>query len=365
MKKILVVGQTPPPYGGQSLMIDYMLNGKYKGIKLYHVRMCFSKEMNERGNFSLYKISHVFSVIFKVFYLKIKYNINILYYPPSNSPRVSIYRDVFILFFTRILFKKTIYHFHAAGISEELPKMKTWKRKLFYWVLKKPDLAISNSEFNPADGEFLQAKKTVIIPCGIPDDNENPKVKEYNKEITNILFVGLMNSTKGEGYALEAIQILKGKGHNVKLLLAGKFESKEYKEEFFCKVKEYNLDENVEYRGVVTGESKRNLFLESDIFCFPSFFASESFGIVLLEAMQYQLPLITTRWRGIQSIVRENKNGFLLDIKSAEQIAKAIEYFIINHDKLIEFGRESRKIYLENYTIDHYMFQLENAFTNI
>jgi len=81
--------------------------------------------------------------------------------------------------------------------------------------------------------------------------------------------------------------------------------------------------------------------------------------------MQFQLPLIATRWRGIQSIVKENINGFLVDIKSAEQIAEAIEFFIVNRDKLVEFGKESRKIYLENYTIDNYLFQLEKAIINI
>lgn len=365
MKKILVVGQTPPPYGGQAIMIDYMLNGNLKEVKFFHVRMCFSKEMNERGKFSLYKIWHVFSIIFQVYFLKFRYNIDTLYYPPSNYPKISVYRDAFILFFIRFLFKKTVFHFHAAGISEEFPKMSLFERKFIYFILMKPDLAIRSSQFNPDDGRFLHAKKTIIIPLGIPDQLESPPKKIYNSNYLNILFVGLLNSTKGEGFILDSINILNKKGYDINLFLAGKFESEEYKKQFFDKVHKYDLSDKVDYRGVVTGEAKKNLFLESDLFCFPSFFISESFGIVLLEAMQYQLPIISTKWRGIQSIIEENKNGFLVDIKSAIQIADAIEFFLLNREKLTEFGNKSRKLYLEKYTISCYLEKLEIALTNI
>ena len=35
MKKILVVGQTPPPYGGQAQMIEYLLKGAYEKIQKF------------------------------------------------------------------------------------------------------------------------------------------------------------------------------------------------------------------------------------------------------------------------------------------------------------------------------------------
>ena len=33
--KVLVVGQTPPPYGGQAVSIQLMLEGKYQALKLF------------------------------------------------------------------------------------------------------------------------------------------------------------------------------------------------------------------------------------------------------------------------------------------------------------------------------------------
>ena len=141
MKKILVVGQTPPPYGGQAMMIQYMLDGEYKNIEMYHVRMCFSREFNDRGKFSLYKMLHIFTIIWNVWKMHWKYGINTMYYPVSSTPKVALLRDAVILMCTRWLFKEIVYHFHAAGVSEELPMYPLPLRGLIYWILQKPELA--------------------------------------------------------------------------------------------------------------------------------------------------------------------------------------------------------------------------------
>jgi glycosyltransferase involved in cell wall biosynthesis len=181
----------------------------------------------------------------------------------------------------------------------------------------------------------------------------------------NILFVGLLNSTKGEGYLLEAVGILVKKGYNLKLRIAGVFETDSYKDQFFARVKELDIENFFEHLGVIKGESKIKAFLKADVFCFPSFFVSESLGVVLLEAMQFQLPIIATRWRGIQSIVENGENGYLVDIKDAGQIAERIEYYINNPDIIKQIGENGRKIYLENYSLPIYLDKIEEEFSKL
>lgn len=365
-KKILVVGQTPPPYGGQAMMIKYMLDGVYSNIELFHVRMCFSREFNDRGKFSLYKITHLFDIIYNIWRLRLKHGIRTMYYPVSSAPKVALLRDVIILGCTRFLFKETIYHFHAAGISEELPKYKGVLRRLCYWILKCPTLGITSSEHNPKDAEYLKCKTTKVIPLGIPDMNKDELREEYSsKPYITVMFMGLLNSTKGEGYVLEAVKLLNESKRDVRFVLAGRFETAEYERQFWNKVEEYGLKGKVEYRGVVTGDKKKQMFLNADVFCFPSFFSSESFGIVLLEGMMYQMPLIASRWRGIQSVVEEGRNGFLVDIKNAEQIAKALTKLYDDRDMLCKMAKESRRMFVEKYELNKYLCNMEIAMTNI
>ncbi len=366
MKKILIVGQTPPPYGGQAIMIQYMLDAKYKRIQLYHVRMCFSKEFNQRGKFSLYKIWHLLSIISSIWKIRWKYGVHTMYYPLCSSPKVALIRDVIILMFTRWLFNDIVYHFHSSGISEELPKYPFVVRYLIFTILRKPSLGITSSSKNPKDATYLQAKREEIIPLGIPDENPEEMRKEFRRTpYMTVMFMGLLNGTKGEGYVLEAIHLLNQKGIDIRFIFAGKFETEEYKNFFIQKVKAYKLEDKVDYRGIVSGHEKRQMFLDADVFCFPSFFSSESFGIVLLEAMMYQMPLVASRWRGVQSVVEDGRNGFLVDIKNAEQIAQVLQQFFEDKELFINMGKESRRIFKEKYEIQTYLRHMEDVLSNI
>lgn len=363
MKKILVVGQTPPPIGGQAMMIRYMLDGQYDDIEFHHVRMFFSKDLNERGKYSFYKIVHLFWLIANVWIARFRYHTEALYYPVSSAPKVALMRDVIILGCTRFLFKKVIFHFHAAGVSEELPRYNTFFRLPMYHILSKPDLGITSSEYNPKDAEYLKAKVRKIIPLGIPDENADRKRKTVNvNHPLRVLFVGLMNSTKGEGYLLEACHLLAKKEVPTEIWLAGRFESEEYKEDFFKKADEYGIKKHVTYWGTVSGDMKKQMFMDADVFCFPSFFSSESFGIVLLEAMMYQMPVIASKWRGLQSVVEEGENGYLVDSQNAQQIAECLEKLHYDRSLLKRMGEQGRQKFEEQYRLDKYLCKLEKEF---
>ena len=81
--------------------------------------------------------------------------------------------------------------------------------------------------------------------------------------------------------------------------------------------------------------------------------------------MQYFMPIIGTKWRGIQSLIRENRNGFLVDIKHSEQIAEALKYFLLNPEKILQYGMESKRIFDANYTLDHFLLNIESALYGI
>lgn len=363
MKKILVVGQTPPPFGGQAVMIEHLIKWNYKNVKIYHVRMAFSRGMQDLGRVQLYKVFHLVSIILKIIYFRIVKNVNVLYYPPSG-PNSAVYRDMAILFPTRWMFKKTIFHFHASGLSEHLNK----KNKLFLWIFKccfyYPDISIRLSKSCPNEGKAIHTKNDVIVPNGLPDIAKIANV-QVKKNVLNILFIGLLEGTKGELDLCRAVKILKDKGIICKARIAGEFKSKEYKESFSHFIHENDLDCNIEYLGVVRGEEKENAFRKSDIFCFPSFFHSESFPLVLIEAMSYGLPIVTTRWRGIVDMVVNNENGFLCEIHSPKQIADRIENLYNNVDLRISMGMKARHIFDECYDIRQHLRLMEGIFNNI
>ena len=362
-KKILIVGQTPPPYGGQAVMIQHLINQKFNGIKIYHVRMSFSRGMKDMGKLQLYKIVHLFNIIFKIYYYRIFKGANILYYPPSG-PNSAVYRDLMILFPTRWLFKKVIFHFHASGLSEHLQK----RNILFSFIFKKcffyPDVAIRLSESCPNEGLAIHAKKTVIVPNGLPDDAHHPNFFQQ-KESLNILFIGLLEESKGELDLCRAVKILKEKGIRCKVRIAGEFKSKNYKDYFFKYLKENELENCIDYLGIIRGELKEKAFRNSDVFCFPSYFHSESFPLVLIEAMSYGLPIVSTRWRGIVDMIEDGINGYLVEIKSPNEIALKLQLLWEDLNLRKAISKNSRKIFENKYSMKQHLKLIENIFNDI
>ncbi len=136
--KVLVVGQTPPPFHGQAFMIESFVTSELANVQLIHVRMKFSSHVNDLGRIRVSKILHLFGLVARIIYHRFADGVRILYYPPAGSYHVPMYRDIFILNCTRWLFDKTVFHFHAGGVSEMYDRLPAWQRWLYRRAFSAP-----------------------------------------------------------------------------------------------------------------------------------------------------------------------------------------------------------------------------------
>jgi glycosyltransferase involved in cell wall biosynthesis len=363
--KILVIGQTPPPYGGQAMMIKLMLDGQYEKIKLFHVRMAFSKEMDEIGKLKISKVFHLFEVILKVLYAKVKHRPDVLYYPPTGPNKIPFVRDSIILIALRPFFKKTCLHFHASGISEMYPILPSFFKAIFKKAYFGADLGLKLSYSSPEDPKLLEAKRECIVPNGVEDHFSLFQSVKPTHSICRILFVGLLCEAKGLLTTLEACSILKQNKIEFHLDCVGKFESKEFEARVKSYIEERQLNTSVKFHGVLVGHQKHEVFFNSDVFCFPSFFEAENFPVVLLEALQFCLPVVTTNWRGIPSLIEEDSTGFLVKIKKPDEVAAKLECLICNEDLRLKMGMNARRAYLKSFTIETFYENIEAALSSI
>jgi glycosyltransferase involved in cell wall biosynthesis len=364
--KILVVGQTPPPYYGQAMMIRKLLEGQYRQIKLFHVSMTFSRQMDEIGKFTIRKLGHLFAVIISIVYMRLRYGIPILYYPPAGPNRIPMYRDIAILLCTRWVFKKTVFKFHAGGISELYGRL-LWIEKLFFRLTYFfPDLAIRLNEYTPPDGEFLKSRRIVIVPNGIEDIYPKflPTDRRANS-IQTILFVGVLRESKGVMVLLEASKRLMDSGRIFKTRLMGEFESDEFRNTVDAYLKENDLLQRVEFLGLQTGDEKWKTYSEASVFVCPTYFESEAAPGVIIEAMQFRIPVVATRWRGIPSMVEDGRNGFLVPVGDSRSLAEKIALLLDDPELRRDMGEQGRKIYLENFTVEKFWQKMEEALSSV
>lgn len=187
-------------------------------------------------------------------------------------------------------------------------------------------------------------KKIVVIHNSyLGRKSFSKKNTEFSKPV-KLFFLGNNFEHKNILAVIKAVKLLKDKNIEVLFNIAG-LETcytnimKEY-------INENNLQNNVKILGKISQEQSETLYKTSDIFVFPSLI--EGFGIPLIEAMSYGLPVISSNKTVMPEIVGDA--GILID-PTPENFAEKIEFLIKNNDKvkeLIQKGYERINVFSQD-----------------
>jgi len=352
--RLLVIGQTPPPYVGQMLSIASLVRAQLTGIEIHHVRMNYSHTVDEIGSVRIRKLFHLIRIMLESGYQIVRHRIDVIYYPPG-AQTVPVLRDMATLLWLRLFRRKLMLVFYASGVSETVAGWQGPLRWLFERAFFYPDAGVQNSLLNPPDAAFVKAKNVYCRPNGVADEFVRPRVDRPPNPVPVILFVGMVRADKGVDSLLEAAFILKQQQRKFLIRIVGEFASDEYRTRLLRELQEQGLHDCVEFAGRKVADEKWQAYQTADVFCFPTYYPAESFGNVLLEAMMFELPVITTRWRAIPGIVVEGETGFLVEIKNAAAIADRLAQLLDDEGLKERMGKKGRERYRANYTIDQYL----------
>jgi glycosyltransferase involved in cell wall biosynthesis len=402
--KVLVVGQTPPPYHGQAIMIERLLRGQFAHVQLFHVRMAFSDTVSNVGRFKLGKVVHLLAVIVRIIYSRLVHGTKVLYYPPAGANRVPVYRDLAILLCTRWLFRRVIFHVHATGISELYPQLGRVEQFLFRRALFHPDAIVRITRCGVNDNRLLQARREWIVPNGVDDEFSRLECNGARAAVRNvpalatqelalsgakaahqielgeansidstatvictfeplhILFVGILRESKGLLVLLEACGFLAARGVPLEMEIAGQFQSAEFEHQVKSQIAELGLERQIRFLGVVQGEAKWEAYARANVLCLPTHYEAETFPTVLLEAMSFAVPVVASRWRGIPDIVDDGVTGFLVEPHDAQAVADRLEQLQADPQLRSRMGAAARTKFLEQFTTQRYWNRMEEVF---
>ena len=102
----------------------------------------------------------------------------------------------------------------------------------------------------------------------------------------------------------------------------------------------------------------------SDIFVLPSYYG-EGLPTVLAEACAMGLPIVTTNSVGCKECVDEGKNGFKVEIRSANALSKAIEKLANDKDLRFEMGKYSREKAIKDFDQEKIVAQYLKVFESM
>jgi len=196
-----------------------------------------------------------------------------------------------------------------------------------------------------------------VIPLGVDlndfmsDQPDAVLKKTYNISSQDIVLIIVATEfhRKGMVELIEAMRILHTKRHkNIKLLIVGKakVEGTRRDDSFYRElVKKYDLNNNIIFTGSKSNSNNMELtkhYNLADIFVFPTKY--EGFGIPTVEAMACELPVIVGPSGAGEDLIKNGKNGFLLDnVNDPREIADKI--LILAEDEKLRktMGKAARK----------------------
>jgi glycosyltransferase involved in cell wall biosynthesis len=358
--KLLVLAQTPPPYHGQSAMIRLLLEELGRpgqGFELHHVNLHLSEGTADVGRWQLRKIFPLLSACIKVLYLRSRFGRMALYYVPAPAKRGALYRDWVVMLLCRPFFSQLILHWHGVGLGQWLESSATTlERRITRRLLGHADLSIVLSPEVAPDVAILQPKHIAIVQNALTESGVLPPPRHRDGTGPyEILYIGLCSPEKGFFDTLEAVAQLHAQTPGAyRLTIAGAFDGAASERRF--KVRTEELRTVVHFVGFADAEAKRALYSKSDVFCFPTYYQHEGQPLVLIEALAHDVPIVTTRWRAIPSML-PRKHVWYVDAGRPEQIAEAI----LKARKAGEANGILREHYLVNFTPAQHVTALKAA----
>jgi len=154
--------------------------------------------------------------------------------------------------------------------------------------------------------------------------------------------VARLETRKGHKFLIDAFKnvVEKQKDGHVKLLIIGEGNKRENLESY---VRELNLGEKVIFTGY--REDVEELMALMDIFVLTSL--REGLPRVLVQAAAVGMPSVAFNVDGVPEIIKDNYNGFLVEVKNVEQLENRILKYMNNKELVLLHGRNGRE-FIEN-----------------
>lgn len=248
---------------------------------------------------------------------------------------------------------RNILSLHGGDIYDPTKKLSPHKWLIFRmcisWVLKQSDYIVaqsSNTKENTCRYYKFERNKINVIP--LPYEFVKFNSSDRDK----------LNMEKGKKYLISVGRLVKRKGYDflldiahvvpeINLIIVGEGPEREHLEK---KISYLGLGNRVILVGNVSEERKFQYLENADIYVLSS--VHEGFGIVLQEAMQVGLPIVSTDFGGQIDVVKDGVNGYLIkygDVNGAKNAILAL----LSDNKLYEKMKHVNLKEIETYNALH------------
>ena len=223
------------------------------------------------------------------------------------------------MLYTRMKKPTVIYH---GPYYHEYAKGYNLKCKVFDTLFlrnRRPERAVCLTKSEPA-ADFLRKKGfSHVRAVGVGVDQEQFQADEQeqvrcllepDESVFRLLYVGKIEARRNVYFLAELFERLLAKNDHLELVIVGSGEP-DYVRPFLEKIKKWTEEGRIRYIPKATQKELAPVYRNANLFVFPSNY--EIFGMVLLEALYFGLPVVSSQNGGASVLIRNGKNGYMLE----------------------------------------------------
>ncbi|MHA1577662.1 MAG: glycosyltransferase family 4 protein [Candidatus Thorarchaeota archaeon] len=173
-------------------------------------------------------------------------------------------------------------------------------------------------------------------------------VKEWD-----VIFMGRLEPMKSVDLFPEMVSILSKKFPDLRVAMTGEGS---LKKQLLDEFEEKNVEEFVEYLGVVETSKVPELINKSRVFIYPS--RREPFGLSIVEAMACGVPIVTTNVYGPKEIVTHNHDGMAISPDDVLELVEAIKILLLDERLRERLARNARIMVEDRFDIKKHALSL-------
>jgi len=359
-RKILFYVPLPPPVHGAALRNKSLVESKIlnAAFDITVIPFNFASSVNNIGQFSILKLTKMFNRLYTVIYTMFNFRPQIVYFNFSVYG-FALYRDFLFALVFKSFATKVVFHLRTQGIQSQIKDSK-FKRLVFKKAFKNATV-ICLSEYLAKDVKEVYQPHPLVVNNGI-DDVFSKYSREDSGSIPTILFLSNLSRAKGILDLLGALEILKSDSVPFRAFVVGD-EGDLSIGDIEAELKVKSLSSDVQLLGPRYGDDKFKLYCSTDIFVFPTHF--EAFPGVVLEAMQFCLPVVSTLEGAIPEIIDDGITGFLVKKNDVQDLAQKLKILISDESLRRQLGINGRNKFVKKYRLEDFENKMVNTFNEI
>ncbi|MGY2487101.1 glycosyltransferase [Cupriavidus sp. CP313] len=251
---------------------------------------------------------------------------------------------------------RLLVHWHADVINKGV--LGKLLKPLEVGLLKRADCIVGTSQVYAEASPLLSrfGDKVAVVPIGVTDVREasaahgaSPLPWELEDRLAGrklILAVGRLVPYKGFDVLIEAARQLQDDA--VVVIVGGG----PLRESLQAAIRDAGVEGRVHLAGRLSDDALHALFARAALYCLPSVTRAEAFGVVLLEAMAYGLPVVATNipGSGVPWVNQHGVSGINVPVNDPVALAQACNRILDSDEERARFSEGARQRFMTEFT---------------